>query len=100
MRFRQPLGKWTTGPRGKLQPVIAPFSKGIALDSVGATGYGACWVWMDNNTTGEIGVTISVDSAGSGPLGAEHESTELLPMPMPVFMETVLASDLMVAKAW
>lgn len=32
---------------------------------------------MDNNTAGEIGATISVDSAGWGPLGAQHESTEL-----------------------
>ena len=55
---------------------------------------------MDNDTAGEIGATISMDSAGWGPLGAQHESTELLPMPVPVFMETVLASDLMVAEAW
>lgn len=42
---------------------------------------------------------ISVNSVGWRPLGTEHESTELLPMPVPVFMEIVLASDLMVDKA-
>lgn len=95
---RQPLGKWTTGPRGKLQPVIARFSEGIAPDSVGATGYEGCY-WMDNNIAEEIGVVISVNSAGWGPLGTEHESAELLPTPAPVFLEAVLAPDLMVAKA-
>lgn len=42
---------------------------------------------------------ISVNSAGWGPLGTEHESAELLPTPVPVFLEAVLAPDLMVDKA-